>query len=114
MVFDGLYRHTPEISGDIILRCISLDRALSKHVGDALTLLTNQSEWVEVGDDIEDIIEATSITVENYYNQMLVGSVFPWLVNPPGGWLLLDGQTHLQADYPELSAVLPAHLKSGA
>jgi microcystin-dependent protein len=44
---------------------------------------------------------------------MLIGSVFPWIINPPAGWLLLDGSTYATADYPELSALLPAHLISG-
>lgn len=114
MEADGLYRHTPSLSGDYVLRCISFDKALSKHVGDALTLLSQQREWVEVGDDIESVIDAARITVEDFYNQMLVGSVIAWLVDPPVGWLLLDGTSFLQADYPELSAVLPSHLKSGA
>jgi microcystin-dependent protein len=45
---------------------------------------------------------------------MLIGSVSPWIVNPPIGWLLLDGSTYATADYPELSDLLPAHLISGA
>lgn len=114
MVFDGIHRHTPTLSGVNVVRCVSLDSELSKHIGDALTNLVNEKEWLAVGSAIADVIEAASETVESYYNQMLVGSVFTFIVNPPGGWLLLDGATHLQADYPELSALLPLHLKSGA
>ena len=114
MEVDGIYRHTPTLSGDSVLRCLALDKALSKHVGDALTLLSQREEWVAVGDDIQDIIDSASLTVETFYNNMLVGSVFPWLINPPAGWLLLDGTSYLQADYPELSAVLPSHLKAGS
>lgn len=111
---DGLHRHTPTLSGDIVIRCISLDSALSQHVGDALTNLTQQAEWLELADTVEEVIAAASVTVEDYYSPMLVGSVFTFIVNPPGGWLLLDGSTYANADYPELSAVLPSHLISGA
>lgn len=114
MVSDGLHRHTPTLSSDIVVRCISLDSALSPHVGDALTLLTNYFEWLAVGDDIDDVVEAAKITVEDYYAQMLIGSVFGWMNDPPAGWLLLDGTTYASADYPELAAVLPTHLISGS
>lgn len=110
---DGIYRHTPTLSGDIIVRCISLDTGLSKHVGEVLTALADNREWLEVADSVDDTVSAASVTVEDYYNQMLVGSVFTFIVNPPGGWLLLDGSTYASADYPELSDLLPAHLISG-
>jgi len=109
---DGLARYTPTLSGDTRVLCVSLDSAMAKHVGDALTNLTNIDEWYEDGDTIADVIAAASVTVEDYYNQMLVGSVLPWLINPPNGWLLLDGSTYALADYPELAAVLPTHLVS--
>lgn len=110
---DGLYRHTPTLSGDIVVRVITLDRALSPHVADAITNLSVGETWLEVGDSVQDIIDAASVTVANYYENMLIGSVFPWLSTPPGGWLLLDGSTHAQADFPELAAVLDDSLKSG-
>lgn len=111
---DGLYRHTPTLSGDIFARCISFDRALSPHVADALTGLTLASNWLEVGDSVQDIIDAATVTVADYYENMLIGTVIPWLSTPPNGWLLLDGSTHAQDDYPELFAVLDASLKSGS
>ena len=114
METDGIHRHTPQISGVAVIRCVSLDTELSKHIGDALTNLVNENEWLAVGSAIADVIEAASETVESYYNQMLVGSVFSFIVNPPGGWLLLDGSTYAQANYPELSGLLPTHLKSGS
>lgn len=113
MVSDGLHRHTPELSGGIVVRVLSLDSSLSPHVADAITSLTNVFEWLEVGDTVDDVIAAASVIVADYYENMLVGSVFPWLVDPPGGWLLLDGSTYAQSDYPELFGVLPSHLISG-
>jgi microcystin-dependent protein len=53
-------------------------------------------------------------SVENWYSDMLIGTVVTWIINPPSGWLLLDGATYASADYPELSALLPTHLIAGA
>lgn len=110
---DGIYRHTPTLLGDIVIRCISLDRALSPHVADAIANLSQAAQWLEVGDSVDAVITAAALTVEDYYENMLVGSVFPWLSTPPDGWLLLDGSTHALGDYPELAAVLDESLKDG-
>lgn len=93
---------------------MSLDVALFPHVGDAITQLSKTNAWKEVEDTVEDIVAACKDFIEYWYSDMLIGSVFPWIITPPAGWLLLDGSTHASADYPELSASLPAHLISGA
>lgn len=93
---------------------MSLDIALFPHVGDAITALTNDLEWVEVNDTVSDVVAACKDSVESWYSDMLIGSVAPWIVNPPPGWLLLDGSTYANADYPELSDLLPSHLISGS
>jgi len=96
------------------MRAISFDVALLPHIGDAITQLANTGEWKEVGDTVEDVVAEAKEVVEKWYSDMLIGSVFAWVINPPGGWLLLDGSTYANADYPELAALLPAHLISGA
>lgn len=106
-------RHTPDLSGVKKIRALSVDGALFPHVGDAITSLTNDWEWEVVGDDVVDVVAACKLAVESWYSDMLIGAVFPWIINPPGGWLLLDGSTYASADYPELSALLPSHLISG-
>lgn len=106
-------RHTPELTGEKKIRAMSLDVALFPHVGDAITALTNDWEWEPVGDDVADVVAASKESVESWYSDMLIGSVFPWIIDPPPGWLLLDGSTYASADYPELSDLLPAHLISG-
>jgi len=93
---------------------MSLDVALFPHIGDAITALTNEWEWEVVGDSIADVVAAAKESVESWYSDMLIGSVLPWIINPPAGWLLLDGSTYVSSDYPELSDLLPAHLISGA
>jgi len=92
---------------------MSIDVALIPHFSDAITALTNLWHWEYVEDDISDIVSACKESVESWYSDMLIGSIAPWIINPPPGWLLLDGSTHAIADYPELSALLPAHLISG-
>lgn len=107
-------RHTPVLSGEKKIRALSLDSALFPHVGDAITSLSLDIEWTKVGDEVVDVVAEVKKSVESWYSDMLIGTVFPWLINPPVGWLLLDGSTYASADYPELSALLPAHLISGA
>jgi hypothetical protein len=107
-------RHTPVLSGVKKIRALSLDSALFPHVGDAITALTNDWVWEVVGDDVADVLAACKDAVESWYSDMLIGSILPWIINPPSGWLLLDGTSYANADYPELSALLPAHLISGA
>lgn len=114
MTLSKIARHTPVLTGEQKIRALSLDNALLPHVGDAITKLTNDWVWKEVGDSVEDIVDSMTASVESWYSDMLIGTVSTWLVNPPSGWLLLDGSTHTGADFPELFALLPAHLISGA
>ncbi|GAH19705.1 unnamed protein product [marine sediment metagenome] len=107
-------RHTPVLLGEKKLRAMSLDIALFPHFGDAITKLSNEWVWDEVGDSVADVVESCKESIESWYSDMLIGSVAPWIINPPVGWLLLDGSTYATADYPELSDLLPAHLISGA
>ncbi len=107
-------RHTPTLTGTKKIRAISLDVALFPHVGDAITALTNGWEWEPVGDSVSDILAECKESLESWYSDMLIGSIIPWIINPPMGWLLLDGSTYASADYPELSALLPSHLIDGS
>lgn len=107
-------RHTPVLVGERKVRAVSIDTALMPHFGDAITQLTNDWVWEQVGDSVGSVVAACKATIEIWYTDMLVGTVSPWIINPPDGWLLLDGSTYAKADYPELSALLPAHLISGA
>jgi hypothetical protein len=107
-------RHTPSLTGNIKIRALSPDRAQFPHLGDAITELTNTWEWEEIDDSVDDVVAACKASIESWYSDMLLGSVYPWLITPPAGWLLLDGTTYASVDYPELSALLPAHLISGA
>lgn len=103
-------RHTPSLTGNKKTRALSLDSALFPHVGDAITALTDESQWEEFGDTVGDVIEACKEAVENWYSDMLIGSLQMFLTVPPPGWLLCDGATYDKADYPELWSVLPSQL----
>lgn len=96
------------------MRALSVDSALFPHVGDAITQLTEDLTWKAVGSDVIDVVNACKLAVESWYSDMLIGSVSSWIIDPPPGWLLLDGTSYANADYPELSALLPTHLISGA
>lgn len=95
------------------MRALSLDSALFPHVGDAITALTNAEEWSEVGDTVAAVVAACKESVENWYSDMLIGQVTPFVTTAPPGWLELDGTTHAEDDYPELFAKLPASWISG-
>jgi hypothetical protein len=82
-------------------------------IGDAITQLSIENNWVEVGDSVDDILVAVFETVTDYYKIMLVGLVSQFLAAIPPGWLQLDGSTHLKADYPILWERLPSQLKTG-
>lgn len=106
-------RHTPTLTGQKRIRAVSVDTALLPDVSDAITLLTSDWVWKQVGSDVAEIVQSCKDIVESWYSNMLVGSVTPWLSTPPAGWLPLDGSTHDGDDYPELFAVLDDVLKSG-
>jgi microcystin-dependent protein len=95
------------------MRALSIDSALFPHVGDAITQLANEWVWEVVGDSVADVVAACKAGVESWYSDMLIGTVFQWMIEPPAGWLLLDGSTYQATDYPELADLLPAHLVDG-
>lgn len=108
----GIARHTPSLTGNNAVRLVVADISLLPDIGDAITQLSNESDWVEIGDPVDDIISAISETVTEYYNLMLVGLVSQFLTTIPPGWLQLDGATHSKDDYPILWERLPSQLKT--
>lgn len=103
MIADGIGRHTPVLSGNKIVRALSIDDALISHVSDAIAQLTIVSNWFEVGDPIPDVIAECFISLDSWYlGNMLIGQVSSFLGTLPVFWLPLDGETHDKVDYPEL------------
>lgn len=108
----GIARHTPTLTGNMAVRLIIADTAMLQHVGDVLETLTNSADWLEVGDTVSDITDSAYDTLDDYYAMQLIGQVSMFLMLPPPGWLLLDGTTYDEADYPELHLALPSQLKT--
>lgn len=109
----GIARHTPTLTGSKAIRLVVADIALLPDIGDAITQLSIDSNWVEIGDPIDDIIISVFETVTDYYDAMLVGLVSQFIASIPPGWLQLDGATHSKDDYPLLWERLPSQLKTG-
>lgn len=110
----GIARHTPTLTGDSAIRLVVTDIALLPDLGDAITQLSNDYQWVEVGDPVDDIVTAIAETVKIYYDIMLIGMVSQFIAAIPAGWLQLDGSTHAKADFPLLWERLPSQLKTGS
>lgn len=111
MAKDGYYRHTPVLSGTKVIRALSIDGALLPHVSDLVTHLTDSWRWLEVGDSVPDVIAECKEALESWYQKMFIGQISSFLGALPDGWLLLDGSTYDEADYPELWSVLDAQFK---
>jgi microcystin-dependent protein len=92
--------------GEKKIRAISMDVALFPHVGDAITKLTNEWVWKEVGDSVADVIASCKESVESWYSDMMIGQVSFFLGSVPDYWLALDGGTYSGDDYPELMGLL--------
>lgn len=107
MSSDGFARHTPTLDNESAVRLVMVDTALLPHASELLTQLTEETHWIEVGDTVEDILDAAWATVTEYYNMSLIGMVNQFIGSIPSGWLALDGSVHTKNDYPELWAVLP-------
>lgn len=100
---DGFARHTPTLSGTKITRALSIDSALIPHVSDAIAQLTFESNWLEVDDPIDDIIEECFEALDGWYlGVMFIGQISQFLGNVPASWLELDGSSYNKVDYPEL------------
>jgi hypothetical protein len=113
MVADGIGRHTPVLTGDRIVRALSIDDALIPHVSDAIAQLTVAGNWTEVDDSIEDITTECFTALDSWYlGNMLIGQVSSFLGSLPDFWLPLAGDTFDRVDYPELWDALDNQYKN--
>lgn len=113
MVADGFGRHTPTLSGNRIVRALSIDDALISHVSDAIAQLTIVSNWFEVGDSIPDVVVECFEALDSWYlGKMLIGQVSSFLGSLPSFWLPLEGGTFDKVDYPELWETLDEQYKN--
>ncbi len=111
MVGDGFGRHTPDLAGVKVFRALLIDSALLTSVSDAIGNLANAYQWVEIGDSVEDVVQACAGAVDSWYKPLMIGQVSCFLGSLPSMWLALDGSTYDADDYPELFALLDAQFK---
>lgn len=112
MVADGIGRHTPTLSGRKITRALSIDDALVSHVSDAIAQLTFDTNWVDVGDSIDDVVSECFEALDSWYlGQMFIGQISSFLGALPSSWLALDGASHNKVDYPELWEALDSQYR---
>lgn len=114
MFADGIGRHTPELTGQKVIRALVIDSALLPHIGDAITQLTYMWGWKQVGDSIIDITDECKDALDSWYSPMIIGQVSQFLGDLPPGWLELDGSTYNNSDYPELAGMLDSQFISGS
>jgi microcystin-dependent protein len=85
----------------------------------ALALLAESENWEEFGNATP---EETSQFFSDIFDEFvesefkMVGQITAWVrdIAMPAGWLPMTGQTLAQADYPELTAVVPTQWLSGS
>ncbi len=106
-------RHTPILESKRVTRLITVDVALLGHIGDALAILTQESQWKEVGNPVSDVLTELLLTLDSYYQDSMIGKIDQFVSTPPLAWLEFDGSTYDQTDYPELTAIIPSAWKAG-
>jgi len=109
---DGIFRHTPVLTGVKQVRALSIDGALMEHVGELIAQTVRDGEWLEVGDTVEAIVAESYDAVYSWYDNMMVGAIAQFMGAVPDGWLPLDGSTYDEVDYPELYAQLDVVFKN--
>lgn len=108
--------HTPQqISGTTIVRPLVVPFDLLTHVSGAITDLADSNAWDEIGVPVSEVIKALTDMIDLYYTPWMVGQVSAFIhATMPPGWISLttgDNVVVSQAEYPELTAVSPAHWK---
>jgi len=115
MSVDGFARHTPTLTFKREARVIFVDIALLPDISDAITQLTDESEWYAVGDSVEAVVGEVMQAVWGWYGgNMFIGKIAAFLGVLPVGWLPLDGTTYAVSDYPELAIQLDSQYISGS
>lgn len=101
-----------QLSESQVERTIRLPGSLWYLISGALNLLAEADNWEEFGDATpEDTAQFFADVLDDYAMSSFrnVGMIAAFCRDPavPAGWLILNGQTVTQEDYPELAAVVP-------
>jgi microcystin-dependent protein len=112
---------TPDLdqfSESHVERTISLPGSLWYLIGGCLDLLADAENWEYLGAATpEETADFFAAVVEEWAMSSFrnVGMIASFITSTlPPGWLMLTGQTIEQADYPELSDVVPSAWKIGS
>lgn len=96
------------------LRVSNADRILMALIGGMLHA-AYERQWEQWGTmtpfEAAQRIKATILSIERID---MIGMIAAFVVEPPEGWLILNGQTHQREDYPYLWDRLPNVWKSGS
>lgn len=108
-----------QLSESQVERTVRLPGSLWSYVTGALALLAEAENWEEFGDATpDDMAQFFADVLDDYAMSSFrnVGMIAAFVTDLaiPTGWILLAGQTLLQADYPELAAVVPSSWLSGS
>jgi microcystin-dependent protein len=108
-----------QLSESQVERTVRLPGSLWSYVTGALALLAEVENWEEFGDATpEDTAQFFADVLDDYAMSSFrnVGMIAAFVrdIAMPDFWLPLIGQTLSQADYPELTAVMPAAWLSGS
>jgi len=99
-------------------RSIVLPASLFFYVTGAIALLAGEDNWEIFGDaTVEETTDFFADILDEYLMSDFrnVGMVSSFIsATIPFGWLLMNGQTVSQADYPELTAVAPSSWLTGS
>lgn len=108
------------LSGEIVERIIRLDSALLYLVTGALSFVADREPLEQTGTlTVDSTREALSQMLWDYLTgepmpQYIVGEYKMLSFKPaPDGWIQCNGQIVLQADYPELYAVIGGNFNTG-
>lgn len=109
-----------DLIGDPRIRTIEIPGHLFSYISGALMMLAESENWEENGDATpEEMSQFFSDVFDEYATSefKMVGQMAVFAggaVGFPFGWIRCFGQTINQADYPELTAVVPPVWKSGS
>ena len=112
-MLDATYKykfHTPDESSEYVTLVFSVNSALTSHVVGAMSVLTSENSWRQVGTmtpaSASEEIAKTVATMTTLCGLVIASTYLP------SNALLCDGATYARDDYPRLWEVLPTSMKT--
>lgn len=98
------------------LRSFCIPESLAYILSGAILELTKSYNWEQYGTATPDESADFFLSLWEQWSMSVgvsIGEISPFIGNLPSFWLALDGSVYSQADYPELTSLLPASWLSG-